>query len=232
MKIEKILFWILNLLSLFLIVQIGLGIIPRFNCDFSDSFVSGLNQTLLNLSYSYVAGVIMYLLISYIPDLGKNKRITATVKPDLELLLNEMYIFLFYLNNKYIKSKDFNNLKLSDFKKIDNFSLDKMDFRFSYTKTPNITHSLAYDMEIDYFITRRDAIISLIDGIFIIPSAVYLDDNLIIHLRNLRNCSLFKFAEYKHSIDVENFDNQLFQFYNLYKLIQDNTKINVNTIKE
>jgi hypothetical protein len=232
MKIEKVVFWILNLLSIFLILQIGLGIIPKFKCGFSDSFLNGLNQTLLNLSYSYIAGVIMFILISYIPDLGKKRRINATIKPDLELLLNEMYVFLFYLNNKYIKGKDINKLMLNDFKKIDNFSLYKMDFRFSYIKTPDTTHSLVYDLEIDYFISRRDAIIYLIDGIFIIPSAVYLDDSLIIHLRNLRNCSLFKFAEYKHSMDVLNFDNQLFQFYNLYKLIRDNTKISINTIKE
>lgn len=225
MKIEKYLFWILNGLSILIIFQVGLAVIPKFSCSYSDEFINGLNQGLLNLSYSYVAGVIMYLLISYIPELHKKRQIDSMVKPDLELLINEMNVFLFYINSKYIGVQDLNDLKLSDFENMKKFSSEKMDFRYTYTSQPNNTISTGDVTELEYFLVRRDAIIDLINDVFLIPSAAYLDKKLIVCLRNLKNCSLFKFAEYKGTFDVDNFSGQMFEFYKLHILLIDLTKI-------
>jgi len=127
MRIENKIFWFLNVICILLIIQIGLGIIPLFYSIFSNEFAFKLNQVLLNLSYSYIAGVIMYLLISYLPDLQKKRRINSIIKSDLELLVKELNIFIFYINKQYVNVKDIKNIKITDFQKFRKFSMDKMN---------------------------------------------------------------------------------------------------------
>lgn len=223
-------FWILGILSVFFIIQLGLNIIPGIPCEYSSEKVTKINNVILSLSYSYAAGLIVFLLVSYIPEQLKKHKTEKSIKPDLELLLNEMYIFFEYLNWKYINSENIDSLTKSDFSKLKKFSNEKMNFR--YKKATEINNTIFEDdTEFNYFIIRRKEIINLIVDIFLIPSSIFLDYHLIINLRNLKNCSLFKFVELKNIIDVQNFGNQIHQFYELYTEIKKFSKIDVTEIE-
>jgi len=231
MKVINVFFWGLCFSSLFIILQVGLGLIPMFTSAKTIEQVESINSVLLNLSYSYVAGVIIYLLIDFFPEKKKKRKIEKVISPDLKLVVDEMYIFIHYLNWKYLNKENINDLKKEDFSVLSKFSLDKMNF--SYKKpTKEITmHSTSALTEHEYFLIRKKYIIELINEIFIIPNSVYLEDDLILSLRNLKNCILFKFAEYKTVIPSQNFDEQMFEFYSLFDSIKKLAKVDVDEIE-
>lgn len=62
--IRKTVLFFLTLISIYAIFCIGLNIFPTIS-DISNS--DNINRVLLNLSYSYIAGCIFYLLVTYFP---------------------------------------------------------------------------------------------------------------------------------------------------------------------
>lgn len=61
------------MLSLWAILCLELGIIPKIPVSWNEPFVIGLNRVFLNLSYSYMAGLIVYLLAIKYPSLKKTR---------------------------------------------------------------------------------------------------------------------------------------------------------------
>lgn len=60
------------ILAVWAILCIELGLIPKIPVTYENSVILGLNRLFLNLSYSYITGVIVYLLIIKLPTL-RNK---------------------------------------------------------------------------------------------------------------------------------------------------------------
>lgn len=60
------------LLSAWAVLSIEIGILPKIPVSWGDSVVQGVNRILLNLSYSYIAGVIIYGLAVKLPALREN----------------------------------------------------------------------------------------------------------------------------------------------------------------
>lgn len=60
------------LLSAWAVLSIEIGILPKIPVLWDESVVQGINRILLNLSYSYIAGVIVYWLAVKLPALKEN----------------------------------------------------------------------------------------------------------------------------------------------------------------
>lgn len=87
---------IILLFSLWPIFSLEVSMIPLIVIDFSVENIKGINDILLNLSYGYIAGVIMYFFTVVIPR--KNLR-----KKQMSLLYD--YIDDFYRQSMYLYSK-------------------------------------------------------------------------------------------------------------------------------
>lgn len=61
----------LTALSIYVICSVGLGYAPLIG---TINRASRVNDVLLNLSYSYIAGLIFYILVSYLPYVAKKKK--------------------------------------------------------------------------------------------------------------------------------------------------------------
>ena len=63
------------LLAAWSVLSIEIGIIPRFSVLWDESVVQGINRLFLNLSYSYIAGVIIYWFTVKFPNVKKKLNI-------------------------------------------------------------------------------------------------------------------------------------------------------------
>ena len=63
-KLVKCILWIITIICIYAILHIGLGWFCAIGV--SDNYLK-INQVLINLSYSYIAGVIFYLLTVFFP---------------------------------------------------------------------------------------------------------------------------------------------------------------------
>ena len=59
------------LLAGWAILSIEVGVLPKIPVPWEDSVVLGVNKVFLNLSYSYIAGVIIYWFVVKLPSLKK-----------------------------------------------------------------------------------------------------------------------------------------------------------------
>jgi hypothetical protein len=84
---ERLIKWILGITTLmcsYIILSIGLGWFWTLG---SSDNADKINQVLINLSYSYIAGYIFYLLVSYLPYQLK----IIKLKPVIDLKINDLY---------------------------------------------------------------------------------------------------------------------------------------------
>ena len=69
--IFNILIYIGLLLAGWVILSVEVGVFPKIPVPWEESVVLGVNKVLLNLSYSYIAGVIVYWFVVKLPSLRK-----------------------------------------------------------------------------------------------------------------------------------------------------------------
>jgi len=83
-NIVAIVLIILTLFCTYIILNVGLGWLWSIgNCDNAER----VNQVLINLSYSYMAGLIFFLLVTYLPNYIKRKKIL----PSIRLKVGDLY---------------------------------------------------------------------------------------------------------------------------------------------
>lgn len=80
-KAIKIGIWFLGIICLYAVIQIQLGIF--WNIGISNN-ADKINSVLLNLSYSYIAGLIMYALTIELPTYIYRKKIRQIIKQNIE----------------------------------------------------------------------------------------------------------------------------------------------------
>ena len=81
--IISIILYLLTLSSGYIILTIGLGWFWTIgSCENADR----INQVLLNLSYSYIAGWIFYLLVTYFPEMQRK----ITLRPAIQLKIEDL----------------------------------------------------------------------------------------------------------------------------------------------
>jgi hypothetical protein len=83
-KILESFLWILTLICLYIILCVGLGWF--WTIGYSDNS-ENINQVLINLSYSYIAGLIFYFLISFLPYRLKIEKL----KPAITFKIDSLY---------------------------------------------------------------------------------------------------------------------------------------------
>jgi hypothetical protein len=86
-NITKYLLLIITAICLYIIFCIGLGWFWTIGTATNSE---NINQVLINLSYSYVAGLIFYILVSYLPNKAKIKKLRPVIKLKISDLYNQI----------------------------------------------------------------------------------------------------------------------------------------------
>ncbi|MBM2816347.1 MAG: hypothetical protein HW421_3109 [Ignavibacteria bacterium] len=217
----NILLWIFTIISIVVIVLIRIFKCYIIHNPCSSMDVDGINDVFVNLAYGYLSGILIYLLTTILTNYIKGIQARKSIQPDINLIVKEFYIILYYFKTKCNSNKEINNLNEDDFKTFKTFSNDKMNFKYWLLENDKITTSSGEYTEIDYFKFIKNETIKIIDNIFMIPFSVFIDDNLILTLRNLKNCQLFRDADGLIVFEIQNFYKHIFEFYIIIKKLKE-----------
>ena len=112
-KITKIVLWILSLLCLYAIGYIGLGWFWSWG-ELID--YQRVNSVFLNLSYSYLAGLIFYLLVSYFPYKLRQNKFKPIINSKIEILFRKINscVVTFHTEDKESLIQDITLQKLKE----------------------------------------------------------------------------------------------------------------------
>lgn len=84
--IEIVLF-VLLLISFWAVFTIQLRLIPMYNTSWTPEVCNGINNLYLNLSYSYIAGMIIYLLTCYLPHYQMKRKLREVIRKKVEMIV-------------------------------------------------------------------------------------------------------------------------------------------------
>lgn len=201
---KHLVFIILTLLTIlcsYCILHVGLGWLwPIGTCEDANS----VNQVLLNLSYSYIAGFIFYLLVSFLPNYLKKRKII----PSIRLKVGDLY--------KQI------NACLQTFE-----STEKADLLYTITHERIIAlingadmygqsfyaHMVGYDMNnLQFLVATKERIFTLIDQI--LGYKEFLNGDQLLEIEKIHDSTYF------HLIKVYE-DSPVARFYYTHQKFKD-----------
>ncbi|MEX0719935.1 MAG: hypothetical protein WD059_04645 [Balneolaceae bacterium] len=183
MKVKvSMIVWLLTATSIYILVAVGLEILPKIPSNFTNEFSEKLNIVLLNISYSYLAAIIFYLLINYFSFFQKKKRFQPYVKKDIQRIHS---LFLNIINAMGKKVGE-NFTEIPDKIKFE-YLLDQVSPNELYSPTKGMITQATYMKTFLYLKVEAGDIIKHIH-LF----KEFVPDNIISYLEDLNNSQLFK----------------------------------------
>ena len=176
-KTIKLILILISLLSLYVILTVGLKVVAPIS---ESSNSENINQVSLNLSYSYIAGLIFYFFVTLLPHLSLKRKL----KPAINLKLTDLKTQI----TSYIRSfNSVENINLNDIKlvTIQNL-LEKhsiLDTSFYSGMTGTTINNL------DFFYSTKSNIYNLIETTLTYRD--YLTSNQILELEKIRDSKFF-----------------------------------------
>lgn len=192
---------IVTLISLYIVLHVGLG---WFWAIGASSNYENINQVLINLSYSYIAGYIFYLLVSYIPYKIKIEKLRPTVK----LKIDKIYTQINACAQSFQDNDDVPRI-------IDTLTLEQL--------TANVNNKGMYENSFyanvagyrmnnfQFLNATRGNIIDLIDSLLFYKE--YLDTNQILNLEKIKDADFLNLIKkYEDSPAAQrNYSHQIFK---------------------
>ncbi|MCH5219364.1 MAG: hypothetical protein J1F20_02250 [Muribaculaceae bacterium] len=179
MRIVNLLIVVISVLAVYCICAVGLGWFWKIG-DFANA--EAINAVLLNLSYSYIAGAIFYVFISFLPHLIMAHKLKKPLQAKFNNIRDK---FSNSINSVYpievwnTRSYDRNDI-ISRFKRLQSV----------HTASPmRAIHPGVSVM--DHLRAQRDAILKEIR--YTLEYKDYLSSEQIIVLEKIRNCAYFPF---------------------------------------
>ncbi len=176
-KFIKLILIIISLICTYIILAVGLKIVPTI---YESSNSENINNVSLNLSYSYIAGVIFYFFVTLFPYLIlKNK-----LKPALDLKLIDLKIQI----TSFIRS--FNSVTDIDLKDIDLITIQNIIKKHSILDRSYYSPMTGTTMSnLDFLCSTKLNIFNLVESI--LTYREYLTSNQILELERIRDSKFF-----------------------------------------
>lgn len=203
--------WLLNIISIFFILQIVFDIFPLFESNYPLTKIEKINSLAIDCSIGIITSTLFYILLVYIPERRKAKTARNTQKINLQYLAEHMQFFILYLVKDYslnVENNDmsYSNIKIEEFSKV-NFSI------FSDTSKKYPLYLRKKDGTLNYLIGNNEFGIHtlykvatrIIDKILSNPTIIFEDKNLIDLLNKIYNCellNLIRIYKSKEPVDV------------------------------
>lgn len=223
-----------NILLVLTIVSSILIILTKFfpfsfnPFKFSDSNIISINEIIFNLSLSFLASYIFYLINIQIISSFRKKRSRLLIDSYLSDIATKMKIGQLYWEKRVFRDKlndrTFDILEEHDFKEIKSLNENVHTFSYKFKDYYDNWCVLEYkiDSERQYFDEERRDVQMNIQRIFSFPFATTLDFELISILQKI-NISLFYYSVEKFSssltvdVNIPNFEKYCFQHYKNYQ---------------
>lgn len=223
-KIAKIFLWLITGISIYIFFCIGLG---WFWTIGSSENHERINQVLLNLSYSYIAGLIFYILIEFIPKKSAAKKaflIWESSLVNIYLHMSEITAMIKLISGTTKNEKD---ITLNDLKSITTYCPQYTKIYYSSIslinnipnkdKTKGCLRFHADLYEIGASIKKQ------ISEIIKLPSASNISLDLLEIISEIESCKFLKTCDSFNESFLENneykisaFDEDFHQFIHLY----------------
>lgn len=211
-------------LSLYILFCVGLG---WFWAIGSSTNHERINQVLLNLSYSYIAGLVFYILIEYIPkNIAAKKAFTIWESQlvDIYLHMSEIVAGIKLIANIAKEDKD---IILSDLKDITNYKPQYKKLYYESTtfinKIPNKDKTKGvFEFHADLY-KARTYIKERISEMTKLPSAPNIVPDLLEIISEIESCHFFISCNSFKDVfledceyDIHSFDKDFYDFLQLY----------------
>ena len=231
----SIILWLLNIISVFFIVQIVFEVFPLVDSNYSLDKIDRINSLIIDCSIGILASTLFYILLVYIPERKKTKLARKVQKTYLQYLSEHMQFFILYLVKVY------------------SLKMEKDDVQYSIFINPPKSYPLFVRAgDSNSFVGNKvlgikemyGGVNDLINKILSNPIIIFEDESLIDLLNKILTCKLFKLliiSESKDSLstDVSNsiFSSDilklsLVEYYILYIRLLDYSLPNYFFIKE
>ncbi|MCO5287695.1 MAG: hypothetical protein M9898_14905 [Chitinophagaceae bacterium] len=228
-KLSRYILIILNIISMVLIAQIDLRILPLVPNHINNNRVQRINDLFSNLSQGVIISTFFFWVLVYIPNKRRSRIVRKLIQPRLDTIVTKMQNSIAYFIHKYnIKNLQdhFNGLTIKDFSKIERIGNTKMNFnyRVKYTKNNYWTPFSSGELtEISNFKHERIIVKEKIDEIFSIPIISAEEDLLIETLAKLRDCwfysGILAYASTGEKAIVYNFNEAVFEYYWYFSIL-------------
>lgn len=123
---------ILVVISLWIVLSVELKLIPLIPSLLSETFVSNLNRVLLNISYSFLAAYIFYIITSVLPRKMLIYRLKKVSARQVHELLYELFILISLILYAFGIKKKIGKIEKKDLYCIDS-CIERMNFYGFYT---------------------------------------------------------------------------------------------------
>ena len=219
---------LLNILSVFFVLQIKLKLIPLFQTNSSTYLIKNINDLIVNLSVGMILSTLFFIIVVLLPELIKRKSTLKIIQARLDTIGNELNHSMFYFTHKRMSMKidSLKKLQKNDFKKISGLSRKRMNFKYTILGTHGhwIPFSSGEYTELDFFINQKKIIIKKIDEIFSLPTITQVDDELIEILAELRDCHFYgtirAYERFGEKVSDENFNQGIYEYYRILKKLK------------
>lgn len=130
-------FWLIliNVVSLFFILQLVFEIFPLWVCDFTEEKSNKVNSFIVDLSLGIITSTFFYYLLVYIGERKRSKGIRKMIQWRLNTMAANMQIVIGYYIDRYdIDCEDFKFLtaKPEAFMKVNNLTRDELKYWFRW----------------------------------------------------------------------------------------------------
>lgn len=231
---------VLNLFSVFLLIQIKLELIPLFPSNLKPNYLDSLNELISAFSIGIIISTIFYLIVSVLPNRIKSVRTQKIIQPKLNTIGSQINESIFYMVNKYSDEPvlSIQNLHSNNFSRIKKLENKPRNFKYSVLNDGGnwVNLSTGHITEYEHFFQHRKLMIEKIDDIFSLPNITNLNNGIIENLAEIRDSSfLFSISTYEtfgERIANEDLGEKLYEYYKVFKKLKKHCKLNEFRIRE
>lgn len=246
----SLILWLLNILSIFFILQIVFDVFPLFESKHSLKDVDKINNLVVDSSIGIIISTLFYILLVYIPEKRKSKTARKAQKINLQFMAEHMQFFILYLVKEfslYVKKDDiqYSQIAFDEFAKVDYsiFATEPKYFPLFARAKPGNSFKLIKNQEFGVNIMHR-MVSTFINKILSSPIVIFEDEKLIDLLNEISFCDLFNLSMMHNNKDLinrenwgyifttEELKNALIQYYKLYINLLKYTTPNTFCINE
>ena len=223
-RILNIILTTVTLFCIYIICYVGLGWLWALGIDEN---YERINQVLLNLSYSYIAAFIFYILIEYIPEKIAAQKALNICKADLVDIYLKMSEQIAIVSLYCRITKPAKSITISDLRNMVHYHPEhnhiyyKASCSINGVKRNDLTKGVVIFSDDLYNLSQK--IVDKINRITKLPTSSNLDLSLLEILSNIASCSFIKKCKtfddpvlnnIEH--DIHNFDEEFYAFLKLY----------------
>lgn len=219
----------LNIISIILILQIDVGVLPVIPSSMTIERTEKINSLVSNLSQGVLVSTFFYLLLVYLPERERAIKIKKLIRPRLKTITQDMEISILFLRRKAgVDESKGVYLSADAFNSIDSLTRNPMNFRYQIRRVDGswINFSTGEVTELEHFDIERRIVSQKINEILMLPHVTDENEDLVDLLPKIRDCQLYKHVELsskiqaKIKVNAPNLNAYLSEYYNLYLLLK------------